>query len=236
MGSAQSYAPARTRSERPSTTTRASSARPARPVRSPDPLVPGRPRSRHRRDHQHHRPRHRPRPAPQNAPSPEQANGSSTYPTGPSQYSAPDTPPGSASTTQSSPTSSAASATHPTSADPSAPPSPRRQHRPPRPRPHPPSPPPPTKMTRSQVAETLTWPQTRTGSAGVRVHGAADAFLQQMRFGRGCAESTTKVYARSTAAYLLWCCQVHRDWRVGSTGWGAFMLSLRHAPGPGATT
>ena len=93
-----------------------------------------------------------------------------------------------------------------------------------------------TKMTRSQVAETLTWPQTRTGSAGVRVHGAADAFLQQMRFGRGCAESTTKAYARSTAAYLLWCCQVHRDWRVGSTGWGAFMLSLRHAPGPGATT
>ncbi|WP_238166225.1 tyrosine-type recombinase/integrase [Kribbella caucasensis] len=69
----------------------------------------------------------------------------------------------------------------------------------------------------------------------LRVHGAADAFLQQMRFGRGCAESTTRAYATSTALYLLWCRQVHRDWRDAVDRLGAFMLWLRHAPGPGTT-
>jgi hypothetical protein len=53
----------------------------------------------------------------------------------------------------------------------------------------------------------------------LRVQGAADAFLQQMRFGRGCAESTTRAYATSTALYLLWCRQVHVTGAMRSTDW-----------------
>ncbi|MGW1341322.1 tyrosine-type recombinase/integrase [Kribbella sp. NPDC002412] len=66
----------------------------------------------------------------------------------------------------------------------------------------------------------------------LHVHREADAFLQQMRFGRGCAESTTRAYATATALYLRWCQQVHRDWRDAVDRLGAFMLWLRHAPGP----
>ena len=34
------------------------------------------------------------------------------------------------------------------------------------------------------------------------------------------------------ALYLLWCVQVHRDWRDAADRLGAFVLWLRHAPGP----
>lgn len=64
------------------------------------------------------------------------------------------------------------------------------------------------------------------------MHVAADAFLQYARFGRGCAESTTRAYATAIALYLRWCEQVHQDWRAAADRLGAFMLWLRHAPGP----
>lgn len=39
----------------------------------------------------------------------------------------------------------------------------------------------------------------------LRRHRAADDFLRHLRFGRGCAESTTRAYATSVSLYLLWC-------------------------------
>jgi integrase/recombinase XerD len=70
--------------------------------------------------------------------------------------------------------------------------------------------------------------------ADLRVHREADGFLQHLRFGRGCAESTTRAYATATALYLVWCRQVHRDWRDAADRLGAFVLWLCHAPGPTA--
>lgn len=66
----------------------------------------------------------------------------------------------------------------------------------------------------------------------LHVHREADGFLQHLRFGRGCAESTTRAYATAAALYLLWCGQVHRDWRDAADRLGGFVLWLRHAPGP----
>lgn len=66
----------------------------------------------------------------------------------------------------------------------------------------------------------------------LRTHRAADDFLRPLRFGRGCAESTTRAYATSVSLYLLWCRQVHRDWWDAADRLGAFMLCLRHAEGP----
>lgn len=68
----------------------------------------------------------------------------------------------------------------------------------------------------------------------LRTHRAADDFLRHLRFGRGCAESTTRVYATSVSLCLLWCGQVHRDWWDAVDRLGAFMLWLRHAQGPAA--
>jgi hypothetical protein len=55
-----------------------------------------------------------------------------------------------------------------------------------------------------------------------------------LRFGRGCAESTTRAYATSCSLYLLWCRQVHRDWWDAVDRLGMFVLWLRHAEGPAA--
>ena len=68
----------------------------------------------------------------------------------------------------------------------------------------------------------------------LRMHRAADDFLRHLRFGRGCAESTTRAYATSVSLYLLWCGQVRRDWWDAVDRLGAFMLWLRHAEGPAA--
>jgi hypothetical protein len=68
----------------------------------------------------------------------------------------------------------------------------------------------------------------------LRMHRAADDFLRHLRFGRGCAESTTRAYATSVSLYLLWCGQVHSDWWDAVDRLGAFMLWLRHAEGPAA--
>jgi hypothetical protein len=59
--------------------------------------------------------------------------------------------------------------------------------------------------------------------------------LRHLRFGRGCAESTTRAYATSVSLYLLWCQQTHRDWWDAVDRLGAFMLWLRHAQGPAAS-
>ena len=66
------------------------------------------------------------------------------------------------------------------------------------------------------------------------MHRAADDFLRHLRFGRGCAESTTRAYATSCSLYLLWCRQVHRDWWDAVDRLGMFVLWLRHAEGPAA--
>jgi hypothetical protein len=67
----------------------------------------------------------------------------------------------------------------------------------------------------------------------LRVNHEADEFLRHPRFGRGCAESTTRAYATAAALYLLWCRQVRRDWRDAATGWErscfGFATHLDHA-------
>ncbi|MFC7721046.1 tyrosine-type recombinase/integrase [Nonomuraea recticatena] len=66
----------------------------------------------------------------------------------------------------------------------------------------------------------------------LRVHPAADAFLQHLRLGAGRAEGTTQAYATAVALYLVWCGQAQDDWREAVDRLGGFMLWLRHAPGP----
>ncbi|MFK4087529.1 tyrosine-type recombinase/integrase [Kribbella sp. NPDC020789] len=68
----------------------------------------------------------------------------------------------------------------------------------------------------------------------LQVHRPADEFLRHLRFGRGCAESTTRAYATAVCLYLLWARQVHRDWWDAVDRLGGFVLWLRHAPGPAA--
>ena len=66
---------------------------------------------------------------------------------------------------------------------------------------------------------------------GYRVVPAADEYLQHLRLGRDCAESTTKSYAESLALYLRWCEQGSRDWRTAAERLGGFITWLRHTPG-----
>ena len=40
----------------------------------------------------------------------------------------------------------------------------------------------------------------------------ADAYLQQLQFGRDAAESTTKAYAGALALYLGWCAATGQSW------------------------
>jgi site-specific recombinase XerD len=68
----------------------------------------------------------------------------------------------------------------------------------------------------------------------LQVHRPADEFLRHLRFGRGCAESTTRAYATAVCLYLLWSRQLRRDWWDAVDRMGGFMLWLRHAPGPAA--
>jgi integrase/recombinase XerD len=66
-----------------------------------------------------------------------------------------------------------------------------------------------------------------------RVVGEADEYLRHLRFARDSAESTTAAYATAVALYLTWCQTTGRDWRVGASRLGAFILWLRHVP-PGS--
>ena len=68
----------------------------------------------------------------------------------------------------------------------------------------------------------------------VRVVAVADAFLRHLRFGRGCAESTTKAYANAVALFLRWCARTGRTWQAGVEQLGLFMTWLAHA-GPAAS-
>ena len=63
-----------------------------------------------------------------------------------------------------------------------------------------------------------------------RVCAEVDAYLQHVRLGRDCAQSTTKAYAESLALYLRWCAATGRDWRTAADRLGAFVTWLRHTP------
>jgi integrase/recombinase XerD len=60
------------------------------------------------------------------------------------------------------------------------------------------------------------------------VMSVADAFLRQVRFGRGQAELTTKAYAGAIALYLQWCHRTGRAWPTAAGQLGMFMTWLRH--------
>jgi hypothetical protein len=62
-----------------------------------------------------------------------------------------------------------------------------------------------------------------------RVVGAADEYLQHLRFGRDVAESTTNAYAETFALHLRWCERASRDWRVAGR-LGGFITWLKHTP------
>ncbi|HEX6077443.1 MAG TPA: tyrosine-type recombinase/integrase [Micromonosporaceae bacterium] len=68
----------------------------------------------------------------------------------------------------------------------------------------------------------------------LRVVAVADAFLRHLRFGRDCAESTTKAYANAAALFLRWCARTGRTWQAGVEQLGLFMAWLGHA-GPAAS-
>ena len=57
----------------------------------------------------------------------------------------------------------------------------------------------------------------------------ADGFLQQVRFGRDGAESTTKSYAYSIALFLRWCSRTGRTWQAGAAQLPLFISWLQHA-------
>jgi integrase/recombinase XerD len=64
---------------------------------------------------------------------------------------------------------------------------------------------------------------------GLGVVAEADAYLQQLRFGRDAAESTTKAYAGALALYLGWCAATGQRWASAERlGW--FMTWLQHTP------
>src|SRR5260370_13522724 len=63
-----------------------------------------------------------------------------------------------------------------------------------------------------------------------RLVGEVDEYLRHLRFGRDCAESTTKAYAESLALYLRWCERSDRDWRTAAERLGAFVTWLKHTP------
>ncbi|MEV6849904.1 tyrosine-type recombinase/integrase [Actinoplanes sp. NPDC051411] len=62
----------------------------------------------------------------------------------------------------------------------------------------------------------------------LRVVEQAEEFLRHLRFGRGCAESTSEAYARALALYGDWCANLRLDWWQGARRLTAFMLWLRH--------
>jgi len=61
------------------------------------------------------------------------------------------------------------------------------------------------------------------------VVGEADAFVRDVRFGRGQPESTTRAYAGSIALFLRWCARAGRHWRDGVGRFGLFIAWLRRA-------
>src|SRR5215471_16060784 len=63
---------------------------------------------------------------------------------------------------------------------------------------------------------------------GYRVVGAADGYLQHLRFGQDAAESTTKAYAEALALYVRWCERTSRDWQTAAGRLGGFITWLRH--------
>jgi integrase len=68
----------------------------------------------------------------------------------------------------------------------------------------------------------------------LRVMVVADSFLRHLRFGRDCAESTTKAYANAVALFLRWCVRTGRTWQAGVEALALFMTWLAHA-GPAAS-
>ncbi|SFF65231.1 Site-specific recombinase XerD [Actinoplanes philippinensis] len=69
----------------------------------------------------------------------------------------------------------------------------------------------------------------------LRVVAEVDEFLRHIRFGRGCAESTTEAYARALALYTSWCRSLRLDWWQGAHRLTGFMLWLRHGGTRGAS-
>jgi integrase/recombinase XerD len=63
----------------------------------------------------------------------------------------------------------------------------------------------------------------------LRVVGVADEYLRYQRFGRDCAESTTKAYAHAIALFLRWCARTGRPWHAGVEQFALFMTWLTHA-------
>ena len=76
----------------------------------------------------------------------------------------------------------------------------------------------------------------------LQVDRVADRFLQELRFGRDRAESTTKAYAGGVALFLRWCNRTGRDWRAAGVDLGLFITWLKYSsadgsavvPGPGS--
>jgi site-specific recombinase XerD len=68
----------------------------------------------------------------------------------------------------------------------------------------------------------------------LQVMAVADTFLRHLRFGRDCAESTTKAYANAIALFLRWCARTGRTWQAGVEALALFMTWLAHA-GPAAS-
>ena len=79
----------------------------------------------------------------------------------------------------------------------------------------------PVRLPSSQVYWTVLDDQ-------LRVVAELEEFLRHLRFGRGCAESTTESYARALALYTWWCGSLRLDWWQGARRLTGFMLWLRH--------
>ncbi|MFF0542670.1 tyrosine-type recombinase/integrase [Nocardia thailandica] len=63
---------------------------------------------------------------------------------------------------------------------------------------------------------------------GYQVEPVVDRYLQELRFGRDRAESTTKAYAESIALFLRWCGTTGRQWQSAARDLGLFIVWLRY--------